>query len=123
MPGQASTVECDGALPVACGSFVPDHTGALAGAEIGLRQPATVEPVRVMPAKEVSIPLSTQNTQLNPAQMPSAEHSGTASAPLVTQSLKSHSLAFIEDAGSGIKVPVTEIALEPSPNGQPNAPF
>lgn len=39
-----------------CGSFVYDHTGALARAEIGLMQPATVEPVRVMPAKEVSIP-------------------------------------------------------------------
>lgn len=29
------------------------HTGALARAEIGLMQSATVEPVRVMPAKEV----------------------------------------------------------------------
>ena len=40
--------------PLPCGSFVYDHTGAPAGAEIGLAQPATVEPVRVMPAKEVS---------------------------------------------------------------------
>ena len=49
-----------------CGSFVYDHTGAPAGAEIGLTQPATVEPVRVMPAKEVSSPLSTTETQHSP---------------------------------------------------------
>ncbi|BCW45943.1 hypothetical protein StoSoilB5_31270 [Arthrobacter sp. StoSoilB5] len=45
-----------GVQAAGCGSFVYDHTGALAGAEIGLTQSATVEPVRVMPAKEVSNP-------------------------------------------------------------------
>src|SRR3954453_13249171 len=100
MPGQASTRECDKALPGACGSFFPDHTGALAGAEIGLTQPATVEPVRVMPAKEVSIPLSKQNTQLTPAHLASARESGAVSSPAVTQSLASHSLAFVDDAAS-----------------------
>lgn len=39
-----------------CDSFANDHTGALAGAEIELTQRETVEPVRVMPAKEVSTP-------------------------------------------------------------------
>ena len=53
-PGRAPSYAA--AVRTACGSFVYDHTGALAGAEIGLTQPATVEPVRVMPAKEVSIP-------------------------------------------------------------------
>jgi phosphomethylpyrimidine synthase len=119
LPGQASIIDCYTWFPEGCGSFVADHTGALARAEIGLTQPATVEPVRVMPAKEVSIPLSTQNTQLNPAHT----LSGTGAAPQVTQSLKSHSLAYIEDAASEIRVPVTEIALEPSPNGRPNPPF
>jgi phosphomethylpyrimidine synthase len=68
-----------------------------------------------MPAKEVSNPLSTKETQLSPTQKGS-DHD-------VTQSLKSHSLAFLEDADTGIRVPVTEIALEPSPNGEANAPF
>ena len=68
-----------------------------------------------MPAKEVSNPLSTKETQLSPTQNGSAQE--------VTQSLKSHSLAFLEDAETGIRVPVTEIALEPSPNGEANAPF
>ena len=76
-----------------------------------------------MPAKEVSIPLSTQNTQLNPALQPSDGEPGGVSVPPVTQSLKSHSLAYVADEACGIRVPVTEIALEPSPNGQPNAPF
>ena len=122
LPGQASITDCYTGLPEGCGSFVADHTGALAGAEIGLTQPATVEPVRVMPAKEVSIPLSTQNTQLNPALLTS-DGPGDASEQPVTQSLKSHSLAYVEDETAGIRVPVTEIALEPSPNGRPNAPF
>ena len=103
-----------GASVPACGSFVYDHTGALAGAEIGLMQPATVEPVRVMPAKEVSNPLSTTETQHSPAQN---------GAETVTQSLKSHSLAYLEDPDNGIRVPVTSIALEPSPNGEANPPL
>ena len=40
-----------------------------------------------------------------------------------TQSLKSHALAYIEDDESGIRVPVTRIALEPSPGGKDNAPL
>ncbi|MFF1880834.1 phosphomethylpyrimidine synthase ThiC [Pseudarthrobacter sp. NPDC058196] len=71
--------------------------------------------------------MSTQNTQLNPALLPSGSDSAsgpdTGSTPPVTQSLASHSLAWIDDASSGIRVPVTEIALEPSPNGTPNPPF
>jgi phosphomethylpyrimidine synthase len=39
----------------------------------------------------------------------------------VTQSLKSHGLAHVEDGG--IRVPVTEIALEPSPGGVEKPPF
>ena len=39
-----------------------------------------------------------------------------------TQSLKSHSLAFTTDPEHGIRVPVTEIALEPSPGGVGNPP-
>ncbi|GAB3284590.1 phosphomethylpyrimidine synthase ThiC [Sinomonas notoginsengisoli] len=34
-----------------------------------------------------------------------------------------HSLAFIEDSEHGIRVPVTEIALDDSPNGEANAPL
>ncbi|MFP5367097.1 MAG: phosphomethylpyrimidine synthase ThiC, partial [Actinomycetes bacterium] len=41
----------------------------------------------------------------------------------VTHSLKSHSLAYLEDPDSGIRVPITEIALEASPNGLANEPF
>lgn len=59
--------------------------------------------------------MSTQETQLIPAQ--------NAAAASETQSLKSHSLAFINDEATGIRVPVTEIALEPSPNGEANGPF
>jgi len=54
--------------------------------------------------------VNTQETQLIPAQNE-------------TQSLKSHSLAFIADEATGIRVPVTEIALEDSPGGAANAPF
>ena len=84
---------CDWAAVRSCGSFVYDHTGAPAGAEIGLTQSATVEPVRVMPAKEVSIPLSTTETQHSPVQNQSA----LSKISTVTQSLKSHSLAWLED--------------------------
>ncbi|GAB4100292.1 phosphomethylpyrimidine synthase ThiC [Sinomonas halotolerans] len=34
-----------------------------------------------------------------------------------------HSLAFVEDAEHGIRVPVTEIALDDSPGGESNAPL
>ena len=110
-PGVPVTLAC---RRQARGSFVYDHTGAPAGAEIGLTQPATVEPVRVMPAKEVSNPLSTTEKQHSPAQNEPA-------AP--AQSLKSHSLAFTTDPEHGLRVPVTEIALEPSPGGVENPPF
>ncbi|HAG61168.1 MAG TPA: phosphomethylpyrimidine synthase ThiC, partial [Arthrobacter bacterium] len=59
--------------------------------------------------------MNTQEEQLIPAQ-------NGADTP-ETQSLKSHSLAFISDEATGIRVPVTEIALEPSPNGEANGPF
>ena len=66
--------------------------------------------------------MSTPNQQLNPAlNSPGAGPAGNQ--PPVTQSLKSHSLAYLEDDGNGIRVPVTEIRLEPSPNGVPNQPF
>jgi len=119
---------CDWEPVGSCGSFVYDHTGAPAGAEIGLTQSATVEPVRVMPAKEVSIPLSTTETQHSPAQNQPVTgknqiNAGQNAAETVTQSLKSHSLAWLEDPKNGLRVPVTEIALEPSPNGQANKPL
>ncbi|MEV7604888.1 phosphomethylpyrimidine synthase ThiC [Paenarthrobacter sp. NPDC089322] len=63
--------------------------------------------------------MSTTETQHSPAQN-TANPSGYQA---VTQSLKSHSLAYVEDRETGIRVPVTEIALEPSPNGQANAPL
>jgi len=69
----------------------------MAGAEIGLQPSATVEPVRVMPAKEVSFSMEQFE-----------QHS-------------SHSLAFRES--DGISVPVTQISLADSPNGQPNEPL
>lgn len=72
-----------------------------------------------MLTKEVSNPLSTTKTQHSPAQ---SESSPAQNEP-VTQSLRSHSLAWLEDHDAGIRVPVTEIALEPSPNGQANAPL
>ncbi len=71
------------------------HTGAPAGAEIGLTQPATVEPVRVIPAKEV----------------------GTF------ERHDSHSVAYVHDQKHQLAVPVTEIALADSPNGVQNAPL
>ena len=46
----------------------------------------------------------------------SAEEHGTEQHP-------SHSLAWVEDAAHGIRVPVTEIALEDSPDGTPNPPL
>ncbi|MFY9633670.1 MAG: phosphomethylpyrimidine synthase ThiC [Cellulosimicrobium cellulans] len=64
--------------------------------------------------------MNTQETQLIPAQN---EADGNHRLRPETQSLKSHSLAFINDGDSGIRVPVTEIALEPSPNGDANGPF
>jgi phosphomethylpyrimidine synthase len=67
--------------------------------------------------------LSTPNAQLNPAQIQPDGASEGQDQPPVTQSLKSHSLAFVEDAAAGIRVPVTEIELADSPNGQPNGPF
>lgn len=67
-----------------------------------------------MPAKEVSFSVNTQVTQHSPVQIQSAA---------TTQSLKSHSLAFSTDPEHGIRVPVTEIALEPSPGGIRNPPF
>src|SRR6187549_1965422 len=74
---------------MACGSFVYDHTGALAGAEIGLTQPATVEPVRVMPAKEVSISVNTPLTQHSPVQNQSAGKDRVQSQPAApTRSLE-----------------------------------
>jgi len=68
----------------------------MARAEIGLQLSATVEPVRVMPAKEVSFSMEQFE-----------QHSA-------------HSLAFRE--ADGISVPVTQIQLADSPNGQPNEP-
>lgn len=35
----------------------------------------------------------------------------------------SHTLAYVQDVEHGIRVPVTRIALEASPNGQENLPF
>ncbi|HEV7956095.1 MAG TPA: phosphomethylpyrimidine synthase ThiC, partial [Marisediminicola sp.] len=35
----------------------------------------------------------------------------------------SHSLGYLEDAHHGIRVPVTNIDLGSSPNGEPNGPF
>ena len=75
-----------------------------------------------MPAKEVSISVNTQLTQHSPAQIQpiqlAAQHGRSRH-----QSLKSHSLAFSTDPEHGIRVPVTEIALEPSPGGVRNPPF
>ena len=34
-----------------------------------------------------------------------------------------HSLAFVEDCEHGLRVPVTEIALDDSPSGEANAPL
>ena len=34
-----------------------------------------------------------------------------------------HSLSFLEDAEHGIRVPVTQIALDDSPNGEANPPL
>src|SRR5688572_4211528 len=72
--------------------------------------------------------MSTQKTQLIPAQNKPAqdnpaqnEAAKDEAVPETTQSLKSHSLAYIE--GDGLRVPVTEIALEPSPSGERNEPF
>ena len=67
--------------------------------------------------------MNTQNAQLNPARITSGAEENSRNQPPVTQSLKSHSLAFIHDEAAGIRVPVTEIALEASPNGSPNQPF
>jgi len=69
----------------------------MAWAEIGLQLSATVEPVRVMPAKEVSFLM--EQFEQHPA----------------------HSLALRES--DGISVPVTQIELAESPNGQPNEPL
>ena len=82
-----------------------------------------------MPAKEVSISVNSQVTQHSPAHNESAptgpaQHgSAPSQPPAPTQSLKSHSLAFSTDPEHGIRVPVTEIALEPSPGGVRNPPF
>src|ERR687890_528313 len=62
--------------------------------------------------------MSTQKTELIPAQKRAAPKEAGADG---TQSLKSHSLAYIE--GDGLRVPVTEIALEPSPSGEQNEPL
>src|SRR6476660_6228137 len=62
--------------------------------------------------------MNTQKTQLIPAQNEAAE---AETGQATTQSLKSHSLAYLE--GDGLRVPVTEIALEPSPNGEQNEPL
>ncbi|WP_281281560.1 phosphomethylpyrimidine synthase ThiC [Sinomonas susongensis] len=43
------------------------------------------------------------------------------SAP--TEQHPAHSLAFLEDDANGLRVPVTEIALDDSPDGSPNAPL
>ena len=59
--------------------------------------------------------MSTIETTITPAQ--------DAAEATETQSLRSHSLAYLEDAEHGIRVPVTEIALEPSPGNRPNAPL
>src|SRR5687768_5475614 len=61
--------------------------------------------------------MSTQETQLIPAQNVAAKDE----AGSVTQSLKSHSLAYIE--GDGLRVPVTAIALVLSPSGERNEPL
>src|ERR687893_70301 len=64
--------------------------------------------------------MSTQKTELIPAQKEAAQKDAASGAD-ITQSLKSHSLAYIE--GGGLRVPVTEIALEPSPSGEQNEPL
>ncbi|NQD89731.1 phosphomethylpyrimidine synthase ThiC, partial [Paenarthrobacter sp. CM16] len=58
--------------------------------------------------------MSTTKTQHSPAQN---------AVGSVTKAMKSHSLAYREDKENGIRVPFTEIALEPSPNGKANHPF
>lgn len=58
--------------------------------------------------------MSTTETQHSPVH---------AVAITTTGSLKSHSLAYLEDPDNGIRVPVTEITLEPSPNGEANTPL
>ena len=40
-----------------------------------------------------------------------------------TEQHPAHSLSFLEDAEHGIRVPVTQIALDASPNGESNAPL
>jgi phosphomethylpyrimidine synthase len=80
-----------------------------------------------MPAKEVSIPLSTQESQHSPVSTRSEDpdDAGVQREPEnpETQSLKSHSLAYLSDDETGIKVPVTAIALDDSPSGERNGPF
>ncbi|ELT42991.1 phosphomethylpyrimidine synthase ThiC, partial [Arthrobacter nitrophenolicus] len=66
--------------------------------------------------------MSTPNEQLSPAQNQSGNVLPEGKPATATRSLASHALAFIDD-GSGIRVPVTEISLEPSPNGDANPPF
>ena len=63
--------------------------------------------------------MSTTETQHSPAR--NQPVSTESAAP--TQSLKSHSLVFTTAPDHGIRVPVTEIALEPSPDGVENPPF
>ncbi|WP_157360970.1 phosphomethylpyrimidine synthase ThiC [Arthrobacter sp. EPSL27] len=68
--------------------------------------------------------MSTTNSQYTAARTGNSTAPNgplSAAVPPVTQSLKSHGLAYVEDGG--IRVPVTEIALEPSPGGTANPPF
>lgn len=65
------------------------------------------------PAPELSMP-SHAATRIPPA---------LENKPVETQSLRSRALKFIEDASSGLRVPVTEITLQDSPGGVPNTPF
>ncbi|MGY3379314.1 phosphomethylpyrimidine synthase [Arthrobacter sp. TE12231] len=67
--------------------------------------------------------MNTQIAQHSPIQNQSGQNLPADSEAGATQSLKSHSLAFTTDPEHGIRVPVTEIALEPSPGGVENPPF
>ncbi|MBT2504088.1 phosphomethylpyrimidine synthase ThiC [Curtobacterium sp. ISL-83] len=43
--------------------------------------------------------------------------------PLMDSAMRSHTLAYVEDAEHGVRVPVTQIRLDPSPDGADNGPF
>ncbi|TQL63134.1 hydroxymethylpyrimidine synthase [Propioniferax innocua] len=91
-------------------------TGAPAGAEIWLKLPTTVEPVRVMPAKE-----GAEMAHVNEHDLTARNDGGGQERDdQEWQYPEAFSVSTITDGE--YEVPVTEVALEPGPDGAPNEP-